>query len=133
VDITTNLNGAKRAIELFHSGRVELMRAMLAEDIVWRVPHQNPLATDLVGLEDVLAFFQRVQAETKGTFKAEVRDLLADEHTVVCVMRVQAERDGKKLDQNIVNIWRLRPSDGKVFERELFMENQPASDEFWAF
>jgi uncharacterized protein len=133
VDIATNLDAARRAIELFHAGRVELMRAMLTDDVVWRVPHRNPLATDIVGIDDVLEFFRRVQEETDGTFVAEVEDLVADDRTVFCVMRVRAERRGRRLDQRVVNVWRLRESDGKVYERELYMEDQPASDEFWAY
>ncbi|MBS2962358.1 nuclear transport factor 2 family protein [Actinocrinis puniceicyclus] len=131
--IAANLDGARRAIELFHAGRVELMRAMLADDVVWRVPHVNPLAADIVGIDAVLEFFRRVQQETNGTFRAEVLDLAADERTVFCLMRVRAERRGRTLDQQIVNVWRLRPGDGKVYERELFMEDQPASDDFWAY
>lgn len=133
MDITKNLDAARRAIQLFHAGKVELMRGMLADDVVWRVPHRNPLAADIVGIDEVLAFFHRVQAETDGTFEAEVEDLVADDRTVFCLMRVRAERNGKRLDQKVVNVWRLRPGDGKVYERELFMEDQPASDEFWAY
>lgn len=133
MDITKNLSAAKRAIELFHAGKVDLMRAMVADDVVWRVPHVNPLATDIVGIENVLDFFRRVQAETNGTFTAEVLDLVADDRAVFCLMHVRAQRGEKRLDQKVINVWRLRPSDGKVVERELYMEDQPASDEFWAY
>lgn len=130
---TLNLDAAKLAIELFHAGKVELMRHMLAEDVLWKVPHQNPLAADIVGIENVLTFFRRVQEETDGTFSAEVLEIAATERAVFCMMHVRASRRGNKLDQKVVNVWRLRPEDGKVVERELFMEDQPASDEFWAF
>jgi uncharacterized protein len=128
-----NLNAARIAIELFHSGRVELMRQMLAEDIVWKVPHRNPLAADIIGVDNVLEFFRRVQLETNGTFRGEVLQIAASDEAVFCLMRVYGERAGKTLDQKVVNVWRLRPGDGKVIERELFMEDQPASDEFWAY
>lgn len=131
--ISANLNAARKAIELFHAGRVELMRAMLTEDVVWKVPHKNPLAADIVGIEAVLGFFRRVQSETDGTFRADVLDLVADQETVFCLMRVRAERCGKRLDQRVINVWRLRSADGKVYQRELYMEDQPASDEFWAY
>jgi ketosteroid isomerase-like protein len=132
-NLMTNVDSAKRAIQLFHSGRTELMRAMLADDIVWRVPHANPLAADIEGVRDVIEFFERVQRETAGTFGADVLDLAGDDRTIFCLMRVHGERNGKKLDQKVVNIWRLRASDGKVVEREIFMEDLAAADEFWAF
>lgn len=128
-----NLKAAKIAIELFHSGKIDLMRHMLAEDVVWGVPKKNPLAADLVGIEEVLAFFKRVQEETKGTFQAEVTEIAASDDVLFCAMHVTAERKGKKLDQKIINIFKLRPSDNRVYRRELFMEDQPASDEFWAY
>ncbi|MDG4831697.1 nuclear transport factor 2 family protein [Solwaraspora sp. WMMD1047] len=130
---TMNLDAAKLAIELFHAGKVELMRHMLAEDVVWKVPHKNPLAADIVGIDNVLEFFRRVQVETGGTFSAEVLEIAATERAVFCMMRVQARRHDRRLDQKVINVWKLRPEDGKVVERELFMEDQPASDEFWAF
>lgn len=133
MDISANVDGARRAIELFHTGRVELMRAMLTDDVVWKVPHKNPLAADIEGIDAVLEFFKRVQSETNGTFRAKVLDLVADENTVFCLMQVQAERQGRELNQKVINVWRLRPGDGKVYQRELFMEDQPASDEFWAY
>jgi ketosteroid isomerase-like protein len=133
LSIATNLDAARRAVELFHAGRVELMRAMLTDDVVWKVPHRNPLAADIVGIDNVLDFFRRVQSETDGTFSAEVLEIAATDRSVFCLMRVQAERAGKRLDQNVINVWKLRAEDGKVYERELYMEDQPASDEFWAY
>jgi ketosteroid isomerase-like protein len=133
LSVTANLGAASRAVELFHSGRIELMRAMLADDVVWKVPHRNPLAADIVGIDNVLEFFRRVQSETGGTFSAEVLDIAATDHSVFCLMRVRAERAGKRLDQKVINVWKVRADDGKVYERELYMEDQPASDEFWAF
>lgn len=133
MNISENLDVARRAIELFHAGRVELMRGMLAEDIIWKLPNKNPLATDIKGVDAVLDFFRRVHAETNGTFRAEVLDLVANESAVFCLMRLRAERQGKELNQKVVNVWRLRPGDGKVYQRELYMEDLTASEEFWAF
>ena len=131
--MSLDLRAAKLAIELFHSGKVELMRNMMADDVVWKVPHKNPLAADIVGIDNVLEFFRRVQRETTETFSAEVLEIAATERVVFCLMHVRAERNGKKLDQKVVNVWKLSPTDGKVVERELFMDDQPASDEFWAY
>lgn len=131
--MSLNLQAARLAIELFHSGKVELMRHMLADDVVWKVPHKNPLAADIVGIDNVLAFFRRVQEETDGTFGAEVLEIAANDGAVFCLMRVRAKRRGKTLDQKVINVWKLRPGDNKVVERDLFMEDQPASDEFWAY
>ena len=78
------------------------------------------------------AFFQRVQRETDGTFGAEVIDLAGNERRIFCLMHVHAKRADKTLDQDVVNIWKLHPETGKVVERQFFMEDLAASDEFWA-
>jgi ketosteroid isomerase-like protein len=132
VNLMDNLDAAKRAIELFHAGKVELMRHMLDENIVWRVPRSHPLAEDIVGVENVLDFFRRVQRETDGTFGADVIDLAPGENRLFCLMHVRAKRAGKTLDQDVINVWRLHPETGKVIERVFFMSDLAASNEFWA-
>ena len=132
MDILTNLSAAKRAIELFHGGKVELMRLMLDEDVLWRVPHSHPLAADIVGVDNVLEFFRRVQRETDRTFGAEVIEIAGNERRIFCLMRIHAKRGDKTLDQLVINVWRLHPETGRVVDRLFFMEDQPASDEFWA-
>ena len=127
-----NFNRAKRAIELFHAGKVELMRPMLDENIVWRLPHSHPLAADIIGVENVLDFFRRVQKETDGTFGAEVIEIAGNERRIFCLMRVHAKRGDKTLDQKVINVWKLHPETGRVVDREFFMEDLAASDEFWA-
>jgi ketosteroid isomerase-like protein len=132
VNLLVNLDAAKRAIELFHAGKVELMRHMLDENIVWRVPHSHPLAEDIVGVDNVIDFFRRVQKETDGTFSAEVIELVGNERRIFCLMHIRAKRGDRTLDQLVINVWMLHPETGKVVDRLFFMEDQPASDEFWA-
>lgn len=133
MNLMVNVERAKRAIKLFHQGKVELMRPMLAEDVVWKVPHSHPLAADIVGIDNVLDFFRRVQTETEGSFSAEVLELVGNDRHIFCLMHVRAKRGDRTLDQKVINVWKLRSEDGKVYERELYMEDQPASDEFWAY
>lgn len=128
----TDLEPIKKAIELFHSGQFALMRPRLADDIVWHVPHIHPMSEDIIGADNVIAFFERVWRETNGTFKGEVIDLFRSERRVVAYMRITAERKGRKLDQKMISVWTYGP-DGKVVERELFVDNCDASYRFWSY
>jgi len=121
----------KRIIALFHTGRVEILRAFLAEDIIWRVPHTHPLAADIIGIDAVTAFLTRARAETGGTLTAVPVEIAINGPVIFCLMRVTACRGGKRLDQNVVTLWRIR--DGKISERDLFMEDTAAADEFWSY
>lgn len=132
MDQQANLDQARKAIELFHSGQLDVMRQMMTEDVVWRLPRLHPLSADIVGIDNVIDFFKRVQEETDHTFRGEVLDLLANQQLVVAVMRVTADRDGKHFDQRVVNLWKLN-ADGKVYEREAFFEDPASANEFWMF
>ncbi|HET6215303.1 MAG TPA: nuclear transport factor 2 family protein [Micromonosporaceae bacterium] len=127
-----DVDRVRRAIALFHTARPSVLRAMFTDDILWRVPHTHPLAADIEGIDDVLAFLQRVQDETDGTFSATPIDLAVSDTRIFCLMRVQAKRRGKALDQHAVSLWRMR-GDGRICERELFLEDPAAADDFWSY
>jgi|SRR5579859_1031863 len=129
--VTLEPGRVRRIIRLFHTGRVEILRAFLADDIVWRVPHTHPLAADIIGVDAVLAFLSRVRAETGGTLRAAPAEIAISGPVIFCQMRVTACRGTRRLDQNVVTLWRIR--DGKISERDLFMEDTAAADEFWSF
>ena len=96
VDLLINLSAAKRAIELFHSGKVEAMRQMLDDDVVWSIPHSHPLAADIVGVDERHRVLSRVQRETDGTFGAEVLDIAGNDRRVFCLMHVRAKRPARR-------------------------------------
>ncbi|HZM84355.1 MAG TPA: nuclear transport factor 2 family protein [Candidatus Limnocylindrales bacterium] len=130
--VSVDVDRLRRAIALFHAGRVEFIRLMCAEDIVWRVPHTHPLAADLIGVDAVMDFMRRVQKETRGTFSAEPIEMAVTGRSVFCLLRVSGQRGDRVLDQRAVLLWWLG-EDNKIRERELFMENPAAADEFWSF
>jgi len=130
--VPMELDRVRRVIALFYSGHVDFMRGLFAEDIVWRVPHTHPLAADIVGVDGVLELMRRVRAETNGTFSAEPLDIAVNGGTIFCRMKLSAQRGTKVLDQHAVLLWRLNAS-GKISERDLFMEDPAAADEFWSF
>lgn len=131
METQTDLKPVRRAIEQFHSGQFAVMRPMLADDIVWRVPHTHPMSEDIIGADNVIAFFERVWRETNGTFRGEVVDLFRNERRVVAYMRITAERKGRRLDEKMISVWTHGPN-GQIVERELFVDNCDASYRFWS-
>lgn len=127
-----NVEQAWRGVKAFHDGDIAGMRDLFAPDVVWHMPPSHPLVADIIGRDDLLMFFGRIQQETRGTFEAEVHDIVGNDEHVVALMHVRAERGGKRLDQKVINIYKVR-DDGKVTERWLFMEDRAAADDFWAF
>jgi uncharacterized protein len=119
----------RKGYDAFLSGDMSALDQMFADDIVWYAPGRNQLSGTFKGKEEVFASFQKVFELTKGTFKLEIHDVLAnDEHAVVLV-RATGEIDGRKLDDKSVQVFHVK--DGKVKEQWLNPGDTYANDEFW--
>jgi hypothetical protein len=126
-----NVQQARRAYEAFDKGDMATVSELLADDIVWHVGGNGPLAGDYKGKDAVFGFFGKLMQLTGGTFKLKVHDILANDEHSVTLVRETAEKDGKKWDSNAVHI--THPdSEGRVKEFWAFQENQVAADEFFA-
>ena len=67
----------RRAYEAFNVGDVETLTELFDEGVVWHLPGRSSLANDYQGRDATLAYFGRIGQETAGTFRAELKDLLA--------------------------------------------------------
>ena len=107
-----------------------LRKQFFADDVRWHTPGRGPLAGDYEGTEQVLQFFARVFEVTGGTFSFELHDVLANDEHAVALVSTRAERAGKQLTDNLVQISHLR--DGKASEVWTQSADQYASDEFYS-
>src|SRR6266511_3374360 len=90
----------------------------------------KPAGGDYKGIDQVMGLFARLFELTGGTFRLEVHDVLAnDEHGVV-LATAKAEKGGKTLSDNGVQVFHLR--DGKVTESWLHPSDQYEADEFFS-
>src|SRR6266536_2032218 len=99
----------RRGYEAFATGDMATLNEFFADDVVWHAPGRTELA---------------------GTFKLEIHALLADDEHAVALLGVSAEREGKTLKDNTVQVWHIK--DGKVTESWLHPGDAYASDEFWS-
>ena len=62
------------------------LRTLFADDIVFHQPGRNPTSGDYQGLDAVLGLLRTLGERSGGTFRSQVRDLLAtDQHAVAQV------------------------------------------------
>ncbi|MFE0105129.1 nuclear transport factor 2 family protein [Streptomyces sp. NPDC059009] len=100
---------------------------ILAPGIRWHIPGRHPLAGTHEGVDDVIAFFDKLG---ESNFKAETIYLGADETYVVDVHRGWSDRgDGNDLDQSWVLVWRIE--NGRVVEARDYAEDQASADTFF--
>ena len=92
-----NAELTRRVFGSFRRDPLRLART-IAEDAVWRVPGRNAMSGEYHGRSDILAFLRRTGQLTGGTYRAELRWVLADDERAVALYRAVGERDGRTLD-----------------------------------
>lgn len=125
-----NENLVRKAYQAFATGDMATLNELFADDIVWHAPGRNELAGTFRGKDEVFANLQKNMELTSGTFKLDIHEILADDSHAVGLLRATAQREGKTLDDNTVQIFHIK--DGKMTESWLHPSDAYASDEFWS-
>ncbi len=121
----------RRGYEAFNSADMETLTDLFDENASWHTPGQSPIAGDFEGRDAVFGQFGRFGSGTGGTFKANLKYVLADDDGhAVGIHRNTAERDGKSLDVDCALVFEIR--DGKVVDGRDHFFDLHAWDEFWS-
>ena len=107
-----------------------MQQGLFAEDAVWRYPGSGVLSGPKKGRDAILAFFGEIMASSNGTFAVSVLDLAGSRERVYVLQHTDAERAGKVLNRDSVNVFHV--SGGDVTEVEEFFQDTAESDAFWA-
>jgi uncharacterized protein len=76
----------------------KVIAAALARDVVWRVPGNTIMSGEYRGTRAVVAFLQRTETETDGTYRSSLHTVLADDEWAVAIYRAYGHRNGIDLD-----------------------------------
>lgn len=128
--IEQNLELLRTGYEAFARGDLEAIRRTWHPDVVWHAQRLGQLSGDHIGWDGFMAFIGQTMQLTGGTYRIEVKDVLASATGAAASVRSTAQRpDGRRLDSNQVHLFRV--SDGKVAEAWQFIDSADA-DAFWA-
>lgn len=105
--------------------------ALLADDVVWHVPGKNVLSRDYTGKAAVVGFFGRVRELSGGTIRTELIDVLGGATFGIALVRVFAEREGRRLDGEF-QAFTYRLEGGRIAEFWFLVEDRYAVDAFWS-
>ena len=126
-----NVERARRGYEAFAKGDLATLTELIADDAVWHVRIGGLLDGDYHGRDQIFGFFGRLAEETGGTFRLDVRDILAnDEHTAV-LCDLSASRGGKSAEQLVINV-STNNRDGQITEFWSGTTDPAAAVDFWA-
>ena len=126
-----NAEIVRRGYQAFNEADIKTLNELFDDNASWHTPGRSSIAGDRKGREAVFAQFGRYGQETGGTFKAELRHVLADDDgRVVGIHHNSAEREGKRLDTDCCIVFELK--NGRIASgREHFFDLYNW-DEFWS-
>ena len=119
----------ERAFSAFGRDALVVART-LADDIVWRVPGTNAMSGEYVGRDAVLKFLRQTMVLSDGTYRTELRYVVADDGRAVAVYGARGEREGRTLDIDQALFCVIR--DGRIADVTAVPFDFPAFDAFWA-
>ena len=103
----------------------------IARDAAHHVPGSHSLSGDYKGLDNILAYYQRLGTEADGPFRVEPEHLFVDGRGhVMSVRHGTAERAGKRLDARGGIIFRIVGE--KATHLDECVDDLDVANEFWA-
>ena len=126
-----NVARIRSALDVYNSGDYDVMKAFLADDIVWHVGGNHALSGDYEGVDAVLGYFRDVRRATAGTLQVEAEEILANDRHASIFMHVTAHRDVRRLDVLLAEALTL-DDQGRWSEYWALSNDQGAVDAFWA-
>jgi ketosteroid isomerase-like protein len=106
------------------------LRGLFAEDAVWSVPGQSVMSGVFRGRDEIFRFLARLPKETDGTYRSELRDVLASDERAAALYRARGTRHGRTLELDQVLLFRIE--DGLVREVLALPTDPEAFESFWA-
>jgi ketosteroid isomerase-like protein len=97
-----------------------LQNQFFAPDISWHYPGKSPFAGDCHGTGEV----------SGGTIRVQLNDVVAKDDVAVALTTVSAQREGRELSDDTVQVFRIR--DGKATEVWSYPADPYATDAFWS-
>ena len=120
----------RRTYQDFETVDLDLLRVVMADDVVWHEPGRSRLAGTYNGPAAVLDFLAKLKSESGGTFRIEVLDVLSKPERVVVLQRETARRPGREL--NVIVAVEFEIHHEKITEVTVYQADSYLFDEFWA-
>ncbi len=121
-----NVETIEKAYAAFAEGDIATIMGLWADDVMWHISGNHPLAGDHSGKEAVAAFLGGVVQNSGGTFRAELQNVLADDTNGYSLHKGTATKNGEDLESWEILGYTFR--DGKITEIWSFPYDQRISD-----
>jgi ketosteroid isomerase-like protein len=121
----------RRAYEAFNTADIATLAKLFDSNTSWHTPGRSSLAGDRKGRDAVFTQFGRYGGETRGTFRANLLNVLESEDgRAVAVHHTSAERNGRRLDVLCCIVFELH--NGRILIGREHFYDLYAWDAFWS-
>jgi ketosteroid isomerase-like protein len=113
-----NVAAYQRTVDAFRAGDLDTVRSLVAEDVVWHVPGRHPMAGEIRGLNELIAWLARV---SELGFTIREHDVFGNDEHVCALSYMGARRPGVDFETRVTSVFHFR--DGKQVERWMYPED----------
>jgi ketosteroid isomerase-like protein len=117
----------RRTADAFRAGDLDLVRSLVAPEVVWHVPGEHRMAGTIEGREALMTWL--AQLASIGFWLVE-HDVFASDQHVCAISTMGARRDSVNAQTRVISIFRYR--DGRQVERWLYPDDTPAWNAIFA-
>ena len=118
-----NVAAYQRTVDAFRDRDFDTVRSLVAEDVVWHVPGGSPMAGEIRGLDELVAWLGRL-----GAFGFTIRehDVFGNDEHVCALSYIGARRPGVDFEIRVTSVFHFR--EGQQVERWFYPEDMAAWD-----
>jgi ketosteroid isomerase-like protein len=113
-------------IRLARTRDPSLLQGLLSEDVVWTLPGASTMSGEVRGRDGVAG---RLAIVAGSGVHIDLRHVLYGWDDVAILMHNTGERDGRRLDEHLITLLRLR--DGKIHRAETLVSDVPMLNAFF--
>lgn len=111
----------RRGYQAFETGDIDALTADWADDVEWISRGPNPLAGTYRGKDQVLGMLGKIAEISDGTFRLEVRKIMADDDCVTVLVDSEATIGGETIRDSAVHLYDIE--DGKIRRGRFFFQD----------
>ena len=117
-----NATAYRRTVDAFRTGDFDVIRSLVAEDVVWHVPGRSAMAGE-IGLDALVAWLGRL-----GEFGFTIRehDVFGNDEHVCALSYIGARRPGVVIEIRVTSVFHYRA--GRQIERWFYPDDAAAWD-----
>jgi len=120
----------RRQGEMYAGGSVEAVLELLADDVVWHVPGESPIAGDHRGAAAVVAYFEQRRRLAAETMRMRPGEAICEGDAVAQLVEGTAVLRGEAVKGQTVGVYRVEA--GRIHEAWLVPLDLDRFDRIWS-